>query len=79
MDASALQRDLNSLVLWASSNGLSLNLKKCDVMSFSGSNNQFMYNYVVRGISIARDDSVSDLARGGRSVRVMDLAEIVTN
>ena len=61
MDASALQRDLNSLVSWASSNGLSSNLKKCNVMSFSRLNNKFMYNYVLRGVSIDRADSVSDL------------------
>lgn len=63
LDSSNLQRDIDSISLWCSINGMKINLSKCVSVSFSrsGSNNNFKYDYRIVGSSISPSPCCRDL------------------
>lgn len=60
-DAIKLQSDLNSLSEWSKSNGLSLNINKCFVMSFFKIRSPTTYSYKLNGIDLSRLNEIRDL------------------
>ncbi|OXU23057.1 hypothetical protein TSAR_005770, partial [Trichomalopsis sarcophagae] len=53
-DAQCTQHDLDPLVCWSVRNGLSLNLSKCFVISFSGRRRPLLYDYTMGSASLQR-------------------------
>lgn len=51
-DCVTLQKELDALVLWFNSMGLSFNVGKCQSMSFARSRNIIHYTYLINGSSI---------------------------
>lgn len=61
-DAVSLQRTLNLVVRWCESNGMSLNVNKCEAISFKRqSSNRLSYNYSIDGVVLRRVEVVKDL------------------
>ena len=61
LDASALQRDLNRLLQWCEVNQLYLNIKKCNVISFTRKRSKIEFGYSVNGVQLNRLKVVKDL------------------
>jgi hypothetical protein len=61
-DSIHLQEDLNILYDWCSSNGMSLNVKKCAIISFNRSNNvMHPYDYRINNESLNQVTEIRDL------------------
>lgn len=60
-DCLLLQEDLNRLIVYCNENKLILNIKKCNVITFSRKNKQINYNYKLDGNIIGRVSEVRDL------------------
>lgn len=60
-DCTNLQSDLNNLCVFCSVNHLSLNVSKCNVISFSRKTNTTFTTYYLNGQNIQRVDRVRDL------------------
>ena len=56
-----LQDDIFAVSNWLKPNGLSLNIKKCSVKSFSRSNNPNYFIYSINGTDLDRVNKVKDL------------------
>lgn len=61
LDASKLQRDLDSIVTWSKTNKLNLNINKCKIISFCKSSNVIDFNYTVATQVLEKVDTISDL------------------
>lgn len=60
-DCLALQTDLFKLGDWCDLNGLSLNIEKCSIVSFSRKTNILHYDYSLNGLSLSRRTVIKDL------------------
>lgn len=60
-DYRILQDDLNNICHWCKLNGLSLNIKKCSVMTFSRKLNTVHYNYAIEQSNLQRVEKFKDL------------------
>lgn len=60
-DCTELQKDINNLYHWSKKNKLPLNIKKCQVLSFSRSKTPILFNYNIADIELHRIESVKDL------------------
>ena len=60
-DAMKLQYDLSALVNWSKQNGLSLNTKKCNIISYSRRKNLSEFVYNIDGVNLDRTREVKDL------------------
>lgn len=60
-DGAPLQRSLNNIEAWCADNCMSLNLTKCNIMSFTRCNNVAIVDYRLGGVSLARCQLVKDL------------------
>ena len=57
----ALQLDLDTLTSWCKVNRMSLNVKKCCVISFTKRFNKTIYNYSLDSVDLRRESIVKDL------------------
>jgi hypothetical protein len=60
-DRDVLQANLNVLNDWCSNNGMELNIKKCNVITFSKSNNFNNYDYHINNSNLDRVNTIKDL------------------
>lgn len=60
-DAEDLQNDLQAIYLWSITNGLKLNIDKCQTMSFTRSKEPFYYDYLLDNHILNKLDCVKDL------------------
>lgn len=60
-DCVLLQKDLDNLTLWCRMNNLSLNLSKCQVITFSKRHNTTLFTYHLSGTVLTRVYKVKDL------------------
>ena len=60
-DSLLLQEDLDGLTTWCELNNLFLNIKKCQIISFSRRQQLETYDYHINGQPLMRSDSVKDL------------------
>lgn len=60
-DTSLLQQDLNNFNDWCFNNGLSLNVDKCQIITFSKKHIPITCNYYLSNISLSRSSLVNDL------------------
>jgi len=60
-DCQALQRDLNTIAQWCLENGMSLNVTKCQVLSFTNRREKILYDYTINGTSLERTSSATYL------------------
>ena len=60
-DCIALQNNLDSVDVWCKSNGLNLNVGKCQVMTFSKKFNKITFDYIISGVTLKRPEFVRDL------------------
>lgn len=60
-DCQTLQSDINSLTNWCVANKLSLNTKKCQVMTFSRKRERITYEYAVNDVTLTRSYQIKDL------------------
>lgn len=60
-DCISLQSDINQLFDWSVANGLSLNVNKCCVMSFSRRVQPLLSQYTMNGVSLERPGYIKDL------------------
>ena len=56
-----LQTDFNSLAIWCDDNGLDLNIKKCNAISFLKGNSRILYDYFFNNLKLNRAEVVKDL------------------
>ena len=61
MDCSKIQADLNNVFNWAYMNGLNLNIKKCNSISFNYNRQPSCYDYKLNNTNITRVDEIKDL------------------
>lgn len=54
LDVDLLQSELNILYDWCTKNYLSLNIKKCQIMTFSRTRSTTNYNYFIDGVTLLR-------------------------
>lgn len=60
--ADLLQHDLDLVVMWCEANGMSLNVAKCEAISFKRqSANRLLNNYTIDGVMLRRVEVVKDL------------------
>ncbi|KXJ79524.1 hypothetical protein RP20_CCG000558 [Aedes albopictus] len=60
-DCTALQEDINSLLMWCNDNGMFVNGQKCKVLSFSRSKNPMHHQYTLEAQPLQRVTSIRDL------------------
>jgi hypothetical protein len=60
-DCFCLQSELNSLAVWLNNHGLSLNVGKCQVMSFTRRQSPIIFDYSLKGQSLLRVTIKKDL------------------
>ena len=60
-DAACLQPDQDALIAWSNENGLELNIKKCNVISFTKGRNPPLFNYFIKGKMLERVNVIKDL------------------
>lgn len=60
-DQCSLQSDLRILESWCERNKMTLNTKKCHIITFSKSVNAMHFQYVLNGAPLSRVDSIRDL------------------
>jgi len=60
-DCLQLQKDLDTLFTWCNNNRLSLNIDKCQVLSYSLKTHPILYDYSINNIRLSRPDSSRDL------------------
>lgn len=60
-DAKLLQKDMDAIIKWVDENDLSLNLDKCEIMSFSKKNNIILHKYFLSDHEVRRVTEVKDL------------------
>ena len=60
-DCYNLQRDLDILSAWSNSNGMTLNITKCHVITFCHGKTPVIFNYNIDGTNLERVDSIRDL------------------
>ena len=60
-DCIALQRDLDQLHIWCVTNGLTLNVRKCSVVSFTRSASPIIFDYQAGSTLLNRSHQVDDL------------------
>lgn len=60
-DCVLLQKNLDNINAWCTVNNLDLNVSKCNVMSFSRSQNLLKYNYNLTGVILNRPNYIKDL------------------
>lgn len=60
-DISLLQKDLTDFNEWCFSNGLSLNINKCQILTFSNKRNTINFNYSISDTSLERVHVIKDL------------------
>lgn len=58
-DCMHLQEDLNRLVVWGDTIGLSLNVNKCKSMSFARCNFPYQFSYSIMGFILNSADTVT--------------------
>ena len=61
MDCSKIQEDLNNVFAWACSNGLNLNIKKFNSISFTYTSQPSYYDYKINNTSLSRVYEIKDL------------------
>lgn len=61
IDCIRLQNNLDVLNNWCRSNGLPLNIAKCNVLSFTLKSVPIIYDYGLEGVSLSRPDTFNDL------------------
>ena len=61
MDCSKIQEDLNYVFAWACSNGLKLNIKKCNSISFTYNRQPSCYDYKINNTSLSRVYEIKDI------------------
>ena len=60
-DAVNLQTDLDSIMLWASSNKLNINFDKCAILTFTRKHSPVLFDYKLSNYSINRVHEITDL------------------
>lgn len=60
-DALNLQANLDKFVIWTHQNSLSLNINKCNVITFSRIDNPISFDYKIDNCSVTRATSIRDL------------------
>ena len=60
-DCQLLQSDLNAVSIWCKNNHLTLNIKKCQCMTFCRSSVKFSFQYNIDLVELIKIDSVKDL------------------
>ncbi|KAG7309384.1 hypothetical protein JYU34_005343 [Plutella xylostella] len=60
-DCLSIQNDINKIANWCSNNMMSLNVKKCFVVSFTNKKTKLMYSYQLSGHLLQRQSVVRDL------------------
>ena len=60
-DCNKLQADLSTIHEWCNKFRLSLNINKCNVVSFTRKLNKIQYEYTISGANLVRRDSFKDL------------------
>lgn len=60
-DCSKLQEDINNIFKWSTSNKLSLNINKCNVLTFTRKKETIIYQYNIGGAVLERVNEVRDL------------------
>lgn len=61
-DAIQLQRDIDTIHAWCTTNKLSLNASKCNTMSFTRKTSPLMpFNYNIDGVALTKVSSIKDL------------------
>lgn len=60
-DCIRMQNCLQEISQWCISSRLTLNIKKCNVMTFTRKNNYITYDYILNGISLTRPNFFKDL------------------
>ena len=61
LDCIKLQRDIDAVAEWCSSNALKLNIEKCHTMNFCNNYNQIEYPYSIGNSLISKVNSLKDL------------------
>ena len=59
-ECSLLQANFNSLAVWCDDNGLDLNIKKCNAISFLKGNSRILYDYSFHNLKLNRAEVVKD-------------------
>nr|CAH7766805.1 unnamed protein product [Callosobruchus chinensis] len=60
-DCLLLQRDINAVICWLKDNKMSVNIKKCCVMTFTRKTNAIEYNYNINKVVLERKTEIKDL------------------
>lgn len=60
-DCELLQKDINSVQQWACNNGLSFNIKKCEIMTFTRSKTKIKFKYRIAGQELQEVTQKKDL------------------
>lgn len=61
VDCCALQMDIDSLLEWCSLNGMEVNIRKCNIISFNRSRTTAIFDYKMNASSVNRVSSIKDL------------------
>lgn len=60
-DCISLQSDLNNIYSWCNNNKLNLNIKKCNVLTFTRKCNSIDFNYHINNVTLTRVNTIKDL------------------
>ena len=61
LDFGKMQRDINTIASWAESNGIRLNISKCNTVTFSRTRNPSNYKYLLNDEPVNKEKSIRDL------------------
>lgn len=61
VDCCAIQADIDTLLNWCLLNGMEVNVRKCNVITFHRTRNATIFNYTMTSTSISRVSTVKDL------------------
>ena len=61
LDCIALQTDINTLIRWCVENGMSVNIRKCKIISFYRCLSPIINDYAITGQTLERVQSIRDL------------------
>ena len=61
LDCCAIQADIDTLLSWCTLNGMEVNVRKCNVISFCRKRQVMMFDYRMSTVSINRVNTVKDL------------------
>ena len=61
LDFGKMQRDIDTIATWGESNGIRLNISKCNIVTFTRTRNPTNYHYLLNDELVNRENSVRDL------------------